>query len=302
MAGLCSISVDLDGMDQYAALYGVERPSEAGSLSVAIERFEELCNPTSLRGTLFVIASDLKDPALCDALRGAASRGHELANHTRDHFYDLTLRGRTEMTEQVASASAMIEQATGQRPEGFRAPGYTVSDELFEVLAECGVSYDSSVFPCPSYYTLKAAKMLAIRVAGRRSRAVLDRPSVLRAPTRPYRVGRPYWVPGGGLRELPIQVAGPLRMPFIGTTLSVLGPRAARVMTYTVLGESFVNLELHAIDFLDEHDGLTELARHQVDLRIPVRRKMDTLSAVIETLRKAGFAFAPLAEAARAFF
>ena len=48
-------------------------------------------------------------------------------------------------------------------------------------------------------------------------------------------------------------------LPFIGTALVLAGPDGARLLTRTVLGESFVNLELHGIDFLGIDDGLGEL-------------------------------------------
>ena len=147
----------------------------------------------------------------------------------------------------------------------------------------------------------KATALLGMKLRGKRSRSVLDSPKVLRAPSCPYRIGEPYWVPGNGLLELPIQVAGPLRMPFIGTTLALLGASAARLLTRTVLGQPLVNLELHGIDFLDAQDVPGELGRVQPDLRVPWARKREALGAVLELLRGSGYAFVRLDEAARAF-
>ena len=116
-----------------------------------------------------------------------------------------------------------IERATGMAPRGFRAPGYTITDEVFSVLAELGVAYDSSVFPCPPYWVAKAAAIGLIALRGRTSRSIVDTPAVLAAPTRPYRVGRPYWRRGEGLVELPVQVTRGLRLPFIGTYVTLPG-------------------------------------------------------------------------------
>src|SRR5262249_22584349 len=139
---------------------------------------------------------------------------------------------------------------------GFRAPGYTVTDALYEVLDELGVAYASSVFPCPPYYFAKAARLAMMRALGRTSSSILDTPFVLSAPTRPYRVGRPYWKRGGGrVLELPIQVTRGPRLPFIGTTVTLAGPAKARWLTRLVVGEPLVNLELHGIDVLDAGDG-----------------------------------------------
>src|SRR5436190_8489053 len=106
---LCSVSVDLDGIGHYAALHGVPEPKSHGGLSVALERFDQLCGSESLRSTLFVIGADLADADYAAELRVLAERGHELANHSLDHLYDLTLRSRAEMRAQVADGIAAIE-------------------------------------------------------------------------------------------------------------------------------------------------------------------------------------------------
>ena len=38
--------------------------------------------------------------------------------------------------------------------------------------------YDSSVFPCPAYYTAKAAAISLLRMRGRQSRSIIDDPRV----------------------------------------------------------------------------------------------------------------------------
>jgi hypothetical protein len=92
-----------------------------------------------------------------------------------------------------------------------------------------------------------------------------------------------------------------LRLPFIGTTLTLFGPDRARWLTRGVLGAPLVNLELHGIDVLDREDGLEALAAHQPDVRVPTSRKLEALSAAIETLKAAGYSFVRLDEAARTF-
>jgi hypothetical protein len=57
-----------------------------------------------------------------------------------------------------------------------------------------------------------------------------------------------------------------------------------------VVGEPFVNLELHGIDALDERDGLSELAKYQRDLRIPWSKKLDAIDAAVTLLRGSGYA------------
>jgi peptidoglycan/xylan/chitin deacetylase (PgdA/CDA1 family) len=301
---LCAVSVDLDEIPNYFAIHGLPAPVGQGATAVydvALDRLDSLSRALDVPLTLFAIGSDLSRPESAARLRRMAERGHEMANHTQDHLYDLTRVGRDEMARQIDVGADSIALATGRRPVGFRAPGYTVNDALFDVLAERGVAYGSSVFPCPPYYFAKAGALSLIRLRGRQSRSVLDTPQVLRAPVRPYRVGRPYWTRGSGVLELPVQVTRGPRLPFIGTTLTMAGPTRARWLTRLVAGEPLVNLELHGIDVLDGNDGFPELVPHQIDARIPHGRKLEALAAVVETLRGRGYSFVRLDEAARHF-
>ena len=299
---LCSVSVDLDEIGCYAQIHGLGSAGESSAVyDVAVARMASFAADSSLPLTLFVIARDLSRPQNVETLRRLVAAGHEVGNHSLDHLYDLTRREESERTRQVEIATNRLHAALGVRPTGFRAPGYTVTDELLDTIQGSGLSYDSSVFPCPPYYAAKAARLVSMKLGGRSSGAILDTPRVLRAPTTPYRVGRPFWTAGRGLLEMPIQVAGPLRMPFIGTSLTLLGPSGARLLTRSLLGTPFVNLELHGIDFLEARDVPDGLTAAQPDLRVPLTRKLDTFSAVLELLRKQGYAAVRLDEAARAF-
>ena len=268
---------------------------------MALPRLAAWARAVSIPLTLFTIGDTVDRPENGAALRELVQAGHELGNHSLSHRYDLTRLAPDVMERELAHGQDKIERATGVRPVGFRAPGYTVTDELLGAVARVGFRYDSSVFPCPSYWMAKAAAIGHIRARGRHSQSILDTPRVLTAPTEPYRIGRPYWSRGEGLLELPVQVTRGLRLPFIGTSLTLAGARLARQLTRMVAGERLVNLELHGIDVLDTNDGLSELARHQPDVRIPHASKLETLSVVVQTLRAARYQFVRLDEAARAF-
>jgi peptidoglycan-N-acetylglucosamine deacetylase len=127
----------------------------------------------------------------------------------------------------------------------------------------------------------------------------VDNPAVLLAPTRPYRVGAPYWKRGSGVLEIPVQVTRGARLPFIGTSVTMAGPSRARWLAKMCVGEPLVNLELHGIDVLDATDGLEALRPHQQDVRVPWARKLAALHAVVDVLRGAGYSFVTMGEAAR---
>jgi hypothetical protein len=65
------------------------------------------------------------------------------------------------------------------------------------------------------------------------------------------------------------------------------------------LGASLINLELHGIDVLDEDDGLHELRPYQRDVRVKKEQKLAALHAVFELLRREGYCFTTLREAAQ---
>jgi hypothetical protein len=298
---VCAVSVDLDEIPNYFQIHGLPPPTGPESTAVydiALGRLCTMASDASLPLTLFAVGSDLARPKAAAALAAARAKGFEIANHTLGHRYDLTHLGKEAVRAEIAGGIEAIERAVGEHPVGFRAPGYTITDAVFEVLTELGVQYDSSVFPCPVYYAAKTAVISGMSVIGRPSRSVIDRPTVLLAPTEPYRAGRPYWKKGSGMLELPIQVTRGLRLPFIGTYLTMAGTNGARWLTQMCLGAPLINLELHGIDVLDAGDGLEELRPYQSDVRVKKEDKLAALHSAFETIRNAGYTFMTLREAA----
>lgn len=300
---LCSVSVDIDEVHHYFAIHGLPVPQGAAALAydVALPRLGAWAEARGIPLTFFAVGEDLGRAESAATLAALAKRGHAVESHSLSHRYDLTRLPREEITREVEEGARAIERVTGRRPAGFRAPGYTVSDALFDALDDAGVAFDSSVFPCPPYYLAKAAAMARMRLMGRVSRSILDTPRVLAAPRRPYRPGR-RWHQRGARRfvELPIQITPGLRLPFIGGAVTMAGERGARWLASAVAREPFVNLELHAMDFLDVTDGLGDLAPHQPELRVPLPRRTAALDAALDVLSREGFAFVTLEEAARA--
>jgi peptidoglycan/xylan/chitin deacetylase (PgdA/CDA1 family) len=305
---LCAVSVDLDEIGCYSAIHGLPDLPEPAAHAVyrrALPRLLELFENLSIPATLFACGRDLADTTAADTLRRAADSGYEIGNHSFDHFYDLSRRSPAEIRTQVLEGIQSIERVTGKAPVGFRAPGYTINDAMFDVLADLGVTYDSSVFPCPAYYTAKALAIGHYRARGRPTHSVIDDPRVLLAPAEPYRVDRPFYREGSGVLELPIGVTRDLtgRLPYIGTYLAIAGATGARLLTRMIAGRSLVNLELHGIDAADAHDdGLeTLVVPQQPDLRKRASEKIANLRAALTSLREQGYEFVTLRDAARVF-
>jgi peptidoglycan-N-acetylglucosamine deacetylase len=287
---LLSVSVDLDETHHYRSIHGL--PARGPGREVytrAVPRLADWARQRGIPLTWFVVGRDLAVPANSEVMARVHHAGDELACHSYSHFYDLTRRSAAEMRSEVELGVSAIQRLTQDKVRGFRAPGYVVTDTLLAILLEAGLSYDSSVFPCPTYYAMKAGGIAVKGGRGQPSHSIVDVPEMLRAPTTPYRVGRPYWFRGTGIWEMPIQVTRRTRLPFIGTSLTMAGSFGARMLARGVLGEPFVNLELHGLDVLDTRDGLDDLAGRQPGLQRPWNKKLEAIGAAVDALRDGGY-------------
>jgi polysaccharide deacetylase family protein (PEP-CTERM system associated) len=87
-----------------------------------------------------------RHPAL---VRDICTRGHEVASHSYRHrlVYHLSPE---QFREDARMAKEIIENITGTRVKGYRAPSYSIvkrSVWALDILAEEGYEYDSSIFP-----------------------------------------------------------------------------------------------------------------------------------------------------------
>ncbi len=280
------VSVDLDALVCYTAIHGLPNPEPGPDpvLHAGLQRFLELFDAEGITATFFVVGRDLDDPVYAELLRQAAGAGHELANHTENHHYDLRSKGLATIADEIAGCEKRLLRLTGHRCVGFRTPGYNLSPDIAQILAQRGYVYDSSVFPCPPYYAAKGAVMAGLRALRRPSRSQMTLPGHLRAPRAPYRMhpDAPF-APNahGPLWEIPMAVSRRLRLPIIGTTLPIYG-----MPQLDAAFDDMFNLEFHAIDLVDDSDGLPPaLVSRQHDARTNVAAKRHAFRAAFKTLR-----------------
>ncbi len=85
-----------------------------------------------------------------DLIRRISDAGHEVASHGYNHdaIFKLTPE---QVMEDVSNSVKYLEDASGDKVIGFRAPNFSIREYLFEwyceALAENGLKYDSSLFP-----------------------------------------------------------------------------------------------------------------------------------------------------------
>lgn len=111
------------------------------------DRLLELLDESGARATFFVLGWVAeRHPAV---VRRVAEAGHEVASHSYWHHRVGEL-SPDEFREDARKARAVLEQITGQRVLGYRAPSFSLvegTEWMLDVLAEEGYRYDSSLFP-----------------------------------------------------------------------------------------------------------------------------------------------------------
>lgn len=76
-------------------------------------------------------------------------KGHEIQSHGYSHrpIYSMT---PSEFKTELIETSKCLEDITGEPVTGFRAPDFSIDSKsfwAFEIMYECGIRYDSSIFP-----------------------------------------------------------------------------------------------------------------------------------------------------------
>lgn len=153
------------------------------------------------RSTFFVLGWVARRyPAL---VRRIVDDGHELASHT-DRHKQLRLLPRRELAEELQRSRESLEQVSGTRVLGVRAPNFSISDAVLDAMAEAGYWYDSSYFSLPAH---KRYGRLSEAIDPEQS-VVEIRPGLLELPMSRVSVGRMAlpWAGGAYFRLIPYRV------------------------------------------------------------------------------------------------
>lgn len=82
-------------------------------------------------------------------VKEADERDHEIASHGYGHQLIYT-QTREEFSEDIRKSKKFLEDITGKRVLGYRAPGFSIIEStkwVFDELCDAGYLYDSSIFP-----------------------------------------------------------------------------------------------------------------------------------------------------------
>lgn len=261
-----SLSLDLDNLWSYMKTHGDPGwESFPSYFDIVVPRFLQLLAANNLKITVFVVGQDAALTKNRSALESIPRAGHEIANHSFHHEPWLHRRTRAQLATEIADAEDAIHVATGVRPSGFRGPGYSLSEDVLEVLASRGYAYDCSTFPT---YVGPLARAYYFMNAGLSSKQKEEREILfggVRDGLRPLHAYR--WRLGDRrLLEIPVTTMPVLKAPFHFSYLhwlagfsEALADRYLRLaLRVCRINGIEPSLLLHPLDFMGK-DDLAEL-------------------------------------------
>lgn len=288
-----SLSLDLDNQWSYMKTRGdAAWESLPSYLDVVVPRMLAFLAERNLKITVFIVGQDAERPGNHAALASIAAAGHEVGNHSFHHEPWLHLYSDAEIEAEIARAEQAIEAATGRRPEGFRGPGFSLSEQVLATLKRRGYRYDASTFPtflgplARAYYFVAAG----LKRSEREQRKALF--GGLREGLRPLRPYR-WQLAEGELVEVPVTTMPVFRLPFHVSYLNFLAgysPVLASLYCRTALALCRLtgvqpSVLLHPLDFLGADDGIEPL-RFFPGMNIPAARKIAWLDGYIGDMCK----------------
>jgi len=116
-------------------------------LDIFIPQILDILDGLNLKITFFIVGKDAALNKNRDVIELLTERGHEVGNHSFHHEPWLHRYSKDKVKREVLEAEEHIFKVTGQKPIGFRGPGFSWSPDLLDVLAENGYLYDASIFP-----------------------------------------------------------------------------------------------------------------------------------------------------------
>jgi polysaccharide deacetylase family protein (PEP-CTERM system associated) len=190
-----AMTIDVEDYFHVSVFDGTLPRSEWSALESRVcrntHRLLDIFDEYVVRATFFVLGCVAE--RFPDLPRTIAGRGHEIASHGFAHrlIYDQT---PAQFREDVRASKALLEDASGRRVLGYRAPSYSITPRslwALDILVEEGYEYDSSIFPIRH-----------------------DRYGIPVSERRPYRIDRAV----GTLLEVPGSTTrvGPMNLPIAG--------------------------------------------------------------------------------------
>jgi polysaccharide deacetylase family protein (PEP-CTERM system associated) len=145
------LSFDIEEHFQVSGLASAIKRSDWDSHSSRVEKNTDsilaILDKHRVKATFFILGWIAERHP--EMVKKIAATGHEIASHGYEHklIYDMT---PDDFAADVKQSIKIIEDIAGVKVRGFRAPSFSLSSndiEKFQILADLGLTYDSSLFP-----------------------------------------------------------------------------------------------------------------------------------------------------------
>jgi peptidoglycan-N-acetylglucosamine deacetylase len=303
---VASLSLDLDNQWSYMKTHG-DAGWEAypSYFDLVVPRIIELLQDANTKITFFIVGQDAALEKNHAALRQITTAGHEVGNHSFRHEPWLHLYSEAELEQEIDQAETAIETATGQRPNCFRGPGFSLSRTVIKVLTRRGYACDASTFPT---FLGPVARMVYF-MTSKLDKADLEQRNQLFGtfkdglrPLKPYRLQ----TEAGTLIEIPVTTLPLIKVPMHVSYvlyLSVFSPFLAKLyfrfaIALCQLTGVQLSLLLHPLDFMGVDDNIPEMSFFPA-MNLPVSRKLKFMRYIFKTLNEQ-FTIVTMGEHARA--
>lgn len=112
-----------------------------------LEKILNILDEENIKATFFCLGKMAND--FPTVIKKINARNHEIGCHSNKHLW-LTKLNRDEVFEDTRLAVEALEQCTGKKVLSYRAPAFSIGEDnkwVFEILTQCGITRDASVFP-----------------------------------------------------------------------------------------------------------------------------------------------------------
>lgn len=288
---IAGISLDLDNQWSYMKIHGDEGWDKYPSyFDIFIPHVLHVLDELNLKITFFIVGKDTESEDNRKYLRMITDRGHEVGNHSYHHESWLQTYSYEKIENEIINAEKAIESATGQKPNGFRGPGFSWSKDLLKVLESRGYLYDASTLPTylgPLARAYYFAKSDLSKEEKRARKELFGKFSEGFRKLKPY-----YWDLGQGkkLMEIPVTTMPIFKMPFHLSYLIYLGNISMPLMKIYLrisiwlckLTKTPISFLLHPLDLIGG-DQIKDLAFFP-GMNVASEKKVIIFNKVIKSL------------------
>jgi hypothetical protein len=255
---IASLSLDLDNKWSYMKTHGDAGWDQYPTyLPLVVPRFLKVLEDLNLKMTVFIVGQDASREENFESLASISAAGHEIGNHSFNHEPWLHLYSEQQLVHELSVTEEHLERVTGQRPIGFRGPGFSFCELLLRILIRRGYQYDASTFPT---FLGPLARMYYFMTARLTKEQQEDRKQLFGKLSEGFRSLRPYrWeFPEGSLTEIPVTTMPLFKVPIHASYILYLAgfsPTVARAYWTTALTMCRMSgirpsLLLHPLDFM----------------------------------------------------